>query len=632
MSASGARRMSMAARSSFAENGNEAPPKTMTSIEETGYLLLEDCLLTVIRNDDNNSNEDYCRRLPPRYRQKWIHVNQSSQKQNIPAAEIEPRTTGGGTDPLCRRCQLVLNMGQPTKKDDDSNSNEECILDLCWDNIPPFQGTLLDSTSTAVCQSSSLHQEECSSSSSSHVRIQQRSDAALLAGLLVACSTQVSVVQCLVFFRQEDEAQPHQQHERASLLFTLAFPHLSTLSSSSSNVTSMSPQQQSIPPSSKAPRSIMGHGRISKKPLYPALQLLLTLVRSDWSRLTAFQQQQQRLPLEASQKSLLPKNPSFFPSKLTLGDVYERIPRSSCDVDPWRVGNNVSTTRTDPSYPLSLTMLPTELLVDKIAPFLKASSLAMLRSTSCFLNWSLRGVVPGLKLRLYKHQVNSLSWMRRRELSLIQSEADCFKTSTSSLFDSISYDGDPHRAITGGATVRLASRPDDQNQINYSIHLDTLTGRSIDLDEPACGEGNLPRRVARGGLLCDDPGLGKTVTVLALILQTCGRASSSTDDQADPAFSTQASDANESLVCGHQNEQNYFSNSDEEQNDDDAIFNAYWAERFVAEFRRPALLKLVNGLHRRNAWGGSFPLEAVQKDIMANNFGPNFSDFELSME
>ncbi|GMF09841.1 unnamed protein product [Phytophthora lilii] len=88
--------------------------------------------------------------------------------------------------------------------------------------------------------------------------------------------------------------------------------------------------------------------------------------------------------------------------------------------------------------------------------------------------------VPGLDLRLYKHQRRGLSWMMQRE--------------SGSLWDTV------------------------------LLHPFSVPGHHHESDRTLEAEFSDPAYDVCGGMLCDEPGLGKTVTMLALILLTKGQS------------------------------------------------------------------------------------------------------------
>eukprot|EP00934_Nitzschia_sp_Nitz4_P008343 Nitzschia sp. Nitz4//scaffold59_size112058//100048//103237//NITZ4_004128-RA/size112058-augustus-gene-0.96-mRNA-1//1//CDS//3329555180//8333//frame0 len=126
---------------------------------------------------------------------------------------------------------------------------------------------------------------------------------------------------------------------------------------------------------------------------------------------------------------------------------------------------------------------------------------------------------------------------------------------------------DNHRAATGGTSVVL-SCPGGGSPIR--IRQDSGAPIVLRADDP------LARRVARGGLLCDDPGLGKTITVLSLFLQTLGLTT-------------------ESSVAA-----NAGGNSSKSLSDDgnERIFAEYWREQSIPSLRCETLQKLVNSFLR----------------------------------
>jgi hypothetical protein len=130
--------------------------------------------------------------------------------------------------------------------------------------------------------------------------------------------------------------------------------------------------------------------------------------------------------------------------------------------------------------------------------------------------------------------------------------------------------GDVHRAASGGASVLLSPRFKTHGK-DSDVRVSQYNGDEVHIrtDDP------LSRQVARGGLLCDDPGLGKTITVVSLILQTLGlsteASSSIEDDTSELAIDTAS---------------------------DDRIFAEYWREQLVPEFRCQALNKLVSAFLR----------------------------------
>ena len=464
-----------------------------------GYLLLEDCEIKI---EGQGGGE----RLAPH---EWIDVRIGHQQQPLQnssssnhistarkrgegASETREDANqslrdlhGDGGDALCRRCNLVLRCCSGKH-----GSSNELQLDLDPRMYQyPFHGTVQD----LLCS-------DCSDDDDR--RRMKRSDAALLMGLLVACRDQVQMVQCRVLLRRSDDDDQLQQ--RSALLFTLAFPHL--------DVQNEQQQHQTASVKGGGRRSILAapvsraSRQRSTKLLHPALQLLLQLVRSDWKRLEVRQEQLLMLRTTTTSSSSIEqqsKHRSFFPAKMTLGEIYAHIQGSNSSGSDRRT-RALQNNEEDNSC---LSSLPMELLAERVAPFFDSSSLAAVRCCSSFLYHSLRHVVPGLKLKLYSHQISSLSWMRHREASAIRSEADCFQTNNN---DDLSLlDGDVHRSVTGGATVRLASKPtsvstDTSSSNGVVVRLDSCTGHEIELDE------SLSRSVARGGLLCDDPGLGKT--------------------------------------------------------------------------------------------------------------------------
>jgi hypothetical protein len=291
------------------------------------------------------------------------------------------------------------------------------------------------------------------------------------------------------------------------------------------------------------------------KPLPPSAQLLLSILRSDWGFL---EKQMTKLEQTEPDGSVAREQRTMFPRKLSLEELYLRLR-----------GVTTSELDAETTSPSLLTSLPQDILTTKIAPFLRACSVDALRRSCKLFHHNLRSFVPGLKLRLYSHQIRSLEWMRRRETREL-SEEDVLDAE-SKLFGAESVRGDMHRAITGGATTCLRLR-----KTGEALRIDQQTGMEI-----RCERGKaLSRQIARGGLLCDDPGLGKTITVLSLILQTSGLST-------EPGSNTSKS----GTALSHTEED---------------IFQAYWSEHVPYMYRRSGYMKLLNAIRRHSVGAGAF--------------------------
>lgn len=273
---------------------------------------------------------------------------------------------------------------------------------------------------------------------------------------------------------------------------------------------------------------------------------------------------------------------SVFPQVISLDELYQRITGASThttDGDGNDLTRKSAVVQIDDSLDDNIhrpfsnpSLLPDEIIVDHMSKFLPAKSLNNLRCASIRLHRMLRAVVPGLKLRLFKHQVNSLDWMRKREIQGL-TEADTLHDHATGLgAEDALVGGDFHRAASGGASV-LLSLDDGRNSFHQgATQTIRIDGKSGDiLDSNSLSHVGKLRTFARGGLLCDDPGLGKTISVLSLILQTFGLSTKKEASKDDP---------------------NTFSSED-----DDEIFHSYWRDCLTDDVgRRPELLRIVNDL------------------------------------
>jgi len=534
--------------------------RTDPSIEkdaQAGFLFLNECDVTT---------------LPPPYaslkettmENRWLDLKcrgKNDDDERPLTTTTTKATCSADSEATCSQCHVVLRPFHTELAADG------CVFGL--EGAPPrFDGTIDDSrpdVKLCTCQ----------------IRRKQRSDAALLLGLALSCEEMghIQIKSSRVILRDPSDRES-----------SLPSPSSSSQPSSTYNPVGASASIRTaaifisfsvpITTTQKTSAKRRQHSRRrfisnSSKPLPPATQLLLSLMRSDWETIEVLMRHPEKIwGIESRRRRLRAPRLPYFPPKISLEEVYHRIggAASVLEEEPSQPTNNASSTSKTTTR--TLQSLPNDILVDQISGYLRAGSLEALRRTCKQLHFRLRSVVPGLKLRLYAHQTKSLSWMRLRETRAL-TESD-FAIESSSNLPTLGTDHDAHRAASGGASVVLSARSrgsgtkDNQKDVRISQY----NGDEIivQANDP------LARRFARGGLLCDDPGLGKTITVVALVLQTMG-------------LSTVPS---ERKLEGNQNE------TDRKVSAEERIFVEYWREQVADGFRAGVLHKLVNSFLRAN--------------------------------
>jgi hypothetical protein len=355
------------------------------------------------------------------------------------------------------------------------------------------------------------------------------------------------------------------------MVVTISLPHLERLSNTATSFFHQRPHYD------EEFLSTNSHG------FPPCGQLLFSLLRSDWDWLDAtmaYACEENRQALASSEQQFssmiqYADEQSIFPKALTLEELYSRL-SNSATITTAKSCKNI-TCRLAEGKDLVVAgdlSLPEELLVYKLAPYLRAKSLHNLRSTCRYLNHVLKAVVPGLRLQLYPHQVTSLSWMRKREHRSM-TEYDAMKLGPNYSLGGVDefevLHGDVFRSVTSGGMVSVVPRGRKGKGYFWLVNAWSgacwmnINGRHRDSIKAVAQS----RRVARGGLLCDDPGLGKTITVLSLVLQTLGQ---STEKVSGNGVAIKIRDQD--------------------------IIDAYWGEMLVSRTRQDELLALTLKLRK----------------------------------
>lgn len=548
------RNMAATCGSAVQVEGLKPSSSIMKDSDEVGYLFLEDAEAAISLEACPSDSRNVV--LPTR---TWLDVewdnDESLDNNELASTEQEEEENINVDDNICCRCNLVLHAEQQGTAENAVPSVQKLRLK----KPPRFNGTVSDMACTCP---------DC---------VDNRSDAALLVGTAFTCQSHghVAIRNIHVLVREEQRSSSSHAVTKVSLVITFAMPALTNNNSQQQGLRSI------LPSNNKSTR------KSAVKPLPPSTQLLLAILKSDWRAL-----ENKMIKLSQTQTTTVSR-PSFvyqlesdgtlkktkrtmFPPKLSLEELYLRLQGISHDAT-----RKISDTT--PQQSSLLTSLPQDVLVTSIAPFLHAKSLEALRMSCKHCHYALRATVPGMKLRLYSHQVRSLEWMRRRETREL-SEQVALNVSTNSLGggEECSVGADLHRAVTGGATTLLRRRGTYE-----SFRINQQTGMQIPYDDMGQSNGTfaLSRHIARGGLLCDDPGLGKTITVLSLILQTSG-------------LSTEPKDGKPSSR----------SHTDED------IFQAYWSEHVpFSPYRRMGYTKCLNALRKHpDARMFEFPVDPVR--------------------
>ena len=223
------------------------------------------------------------------------------------------------------------------------------------------------------------------------------------------------------------------------------------------------------------------------KKLSSAHQLIASIIRCDWDRLDATMkrlQQKSISGIKATTARKESKRPHFFPDLLNVEELYARIAGAAGHFDITESSNDHKLANEIINKDvIDFLDLPKEIITTSIAPFLRAKSLHSLRVTNRKLFRSLRAVVPGLKLKLFHHQIRSLEWMELRERIGITEEdllrRQIEKTTSEWLHEGESVcGGDLYRAVTGGATVSLTARTSKKTQ---KLMFDAETGCQLPL-------------------------------------------------------------------------------------------------------------------------------------------------------
>lgn len=182
------------------------------------------------------------------------------------------------------------------------------------------------------------------------------------------------------------------------------------------------------------------------------------------------------------------KHLNDFHVLFTIADVFSSI-ITSCEADQMPIRQPKSICSKEISPNRSLIDLPT-ILIQRILQMLNARNIASISGVCSIFQHLSYEVVPGLRLGLFPHQKQCLKWMLYRERKQTNGGSHPFYFPKSATSDTCAID------FTESKLVR------------------NRTSKYQD---------------CRGGLLCDEPGLGKTVTMLALLLRTNGQSSEMTN-------------------------------------------------------------------------------------------------------
>ena len=184
------------------------------------------------------------------------------------------------------------------------------------------------------------------------------------------------------------------------------------------------------------------------------------------------------------------------PSAPSLAAVFDALPARP--PDPARRATGAGTGGPGPAGLLSL---PPELLRAVAGCLGCARALAAFGATCSAARDAASDAVPGLDLKLFPHQRAAVRWMAERERG----------------------SGEEGGGEAGSTTRHPAWRPLAWRAVKNGPALPRPPPLWASLVTGELAPHTPPRAAgARGGLLCDEPGLGKTVTALALILRSRG--------------------------------------------------------------------------------------------------------------
>ncbi|GBG26586.1 DNA repair protein RAD5 [Hondaea fermentalgiana] len=188
----------------------------------------------------------------------------------------------------------------------------------------------------------------------------------------------------------------------------------------------------------------------------------------------------------------------------------------------------------------------TQYQLELVASFLDVSSVRNLRRCCQYLRFAYCTQIPGLRVPLYSHQKHALRWMDRQETrGRRRGELEAVGVRAAAV---ASLPG-PVRRLCEYPDLRwvhpgLAASPQKAEKTSVPLVVHRRSGRVMEFHAPSRPPTAPP---LMGGMLCDEPGLGKTVTMLALILRTAGLE--------PPALPTGADNQDQALLAAVEMEQ-----------------------------------------------------------------------------
>jgi len=381
--------------------------------------------------------------------------------------------------------------------------------------------------------------------------LNKRSDASLVLGALIY-NTELMVLRDVHFLLLSQQKEPSETaneiktsvEARVSMVLTIDIPITKASYGRAGNT-----KDKRLLVNGRNNIGLMGH----------ADQLICTLLKGDVNSVRKWMKIEEKMVhLGRQQRKIALNAISLFPNKISLEELYSRASsaQTKTAVVPHKL-NNIFASSNAIDSSSHFHRLPNDVLLNTFVSYLRSRMLHSLRCSCTYLHFTLRAVVPGLKspLKLYKHQIYSLSWMRSREWS----NCNNFNKTNEFLKESnfIYLCTDKHDSLKDINNAALYSNRRGQifcmNTLNGALKAQYMdkydeSYRSFSLLHPSS---------PRGGLLCDDPGLGKTITVLSLILQTWGQSTQS-----------DSSNTNKSIK----------GSNDPFPNVSERIFNAYWKD------------------------------------------------------